>query len=171
MLTVLQFYTAKRLMQSGVTALERLEYVRYFKVALFHGKMNKTFQDYKACMPDEQNIDDVLSLSYFKAWLGLDNITNVDSKIKKDGNYEPHDQYITEIGLQFLCNAFTNYLETCGDNLDVRDSEGAQNVILDFLKQSEIKFFYDPEDTQENSKFDDLLRTQCQIVWKLDEKF
>ena len=79
-------------MQSGVTALERLEYVCYFKVALFHGKMNKTFQDYKACMPDEQNIDDVLSLSYFKAWLGLDNITNVDSKIKKDGNYEPHDQ-------------------------------------------------------------------------------
>ena len=41
--------------------------------------------------------------------------------------------------------------------MDVRDSEGAQNVILDFLKQSDIKFFYDPEDTQENSKFDDLL--------------
>ena len=44
LLTFLKFYDAKRLMQSGVTALERLEFISYFKVALFHGKMNKTFQ-------------------------------------------------------------------------------------------------------------------------------
>ena len=157
LLTFQKFYDAKRLMQSGVTALERLEYIRYFKVALFHGKMNKIFQDYKACMPDEDNIDDKLTLAWFKAWLGLDIITNVDSKIKRDGNYEVHDQYVTEVGLQFLSNGFANYLVTNGDKIDVRDSDGAQKVILDFLNQSDIKFVYDPENTEENSKFDDLL--------------
>jgi hypothetical protein len=144
-------------MQSGVTALECLEYIRYFKVGLFHGKMNKTFQDYKALMRDEDNIDDPLTLSWFKAWLGLDNITNVDSKIKKDGNYEVHDQYLTEVGLNFLSNAFTNYLETYGDSMDVRDSDGVQIMILDFLEKSDVKFVYDPKNTEENAKYDDLL--------------
>ena len=108
-------------------------------------------------MANEDNIDDKLSMSWFKAWLGLDNITNVDSKIKRDGNYEVHDQYITEVGIQFLSNAFQNYLDTNGDSLDVRDSESAQAMILNFLKLSGIKFVYDPEDTEETSKFDDLL--------------
>ena len=108
-------------------------------------------------MVNEDSIDDIITLAWFKAWLGLDNITNIDSKIKKDGNYEVHDQYITEVGLQFLSNAFTNYLETHGDSMDVRDSVSAQAMILDFLEESEIKFVYDPTNTVENSKFDDLL--------------
>lgn len=58
----------------------------------FLGLMLRLPVDYKACMTDEDNIDDKITLSWFKAWLGLDNITNVDSKIKKDGNYEIHDQ-------------------------------------------------------------------------------
>ena len=40
-LTWQKFYDAKRSLQSAVTALERMEYVKYFKVALFHMKMNK----------------------------------------------------------------------------------------------------------------------------------
>ena len=40
-LTFQKFYDAKRLMQPGVTAFERVEFLKYFKVALFHMKMNK----------------------------------------------------------------------------------------------------------------------------------
>ena len=40
-LTFQKFYDAKRLMQPGVTALERLEFLKYFKLANFHMKMNK----------------------------------------------------------------------------------------------------------------------------------
>ena len=40
-LTFEKFYSAKGLSQSGVTALERKEFIKYFKIALFHLKMNK----------------------------------------------------------------------------------------------------------------------------------
>ena len=87
-MTFWKFWDAKRLSQTGVTALERLEYLGNFRIALFHTKMSKIFMDYKASMRDEDNVDDVLTLSWFKAWLGLKSITNQESKIKKPGNFE-----------------------------------------------------------------------------------
>ena len=50
-LTWQKFYDAKRALQSGVTALERLEFVKYFKIALFHMKMNKGSLQY--CQIDQ----------------------------------------------------------------------------------------------------------------------
>ena len=40
-LTFEKFYSAKGLSQTCVKALERFEFIKYFKVALFHMKMNK----------------------------------------------------------------------------------------------------------------------------------
>ena len=40
-LTFEKFYSAKGLSQTCVTALERFEFIKYFKLALFHMKMNK----------------------------------------------------------------------------------------------------------------------------------
>ena len=82
-MTFQKFWDAKRLCQTGVTALERLEYLANFRIALFHTKMSKVFMDYKAAMRDENNVDDPLTMSHFKALLGLKNITNQESKIKK----------------------------------------------------------------------------------------
>ena len=45
-LTFQKFYDAKRSLQSAVTALERMEFINYFKVALFHMKMNKESLQY-----------------------------------------------------------------------------------------------------------------------------
>ena len=49
-LTFEKFYSAKGLSQTCVTALERFEFIKYFKVALFHMKMNKvvTISTYEA---------------------------------------------------------------------------------------------------------------------------
>ena len=114
--------------------------------------------DYGACMPDEDNEKDKLSLSWFKSWLGgLDTISNEESKIKKMGDYELHDQFITEVGVQFLTNAFKNFLKTNSDNICVNDKMEAQKLILEFLDQNEIRFFFDPTCTEEKEKFDDLL--------------
>ena len=41
LLTFQQFYVAKRLCQGSVTAVERLEFLRYFRIGLFHMKMSK----------------------------------------------------------------------------------------------------------------------------------
>ena len=40
-MTFEKFWNAKRLSQTGVTALERKEYLAYFRIALFHTKMSK----------------------------------------------------------------------------------------------------------------------------------
>ena len=110
-------------------------------------------------MKDEDNIDDRLTLSWFKGWLGgLDIISNQESKIKKTGCFEMHDQFINELGIQFLSNAFKNYLENNSDSLSVTDSGKAQSLILDFLDKNEIRFFFDPDKgVEEKDKFDDLL--------------
>ena len=110
-------------------------------------------------MKNEDNIDDQLTLSWFKGWLGgLDIISNQESKIKKMGNYELHDQFINELGIQFLSSAFNNYLEKYSDSISVTNSDEAQNLILDFLSKNEIRFFQDPNgEMEESDKFDDLL--------------
>ena len=118
-LTFQRFYEAKRLCRTSVTAIERLEYLAHFRLALFHTKMSKTFMDYKACMVNDNNVVDILSVSWLKAYLGLDCISNQESKIKKTGAYEIHDQFVTEVGMQFLTNAFENYLDKNADKLSV----------------------------------------------------
>ena len=69
-----------------------------------------------------------------------------------------HDQFINELGIQFLLNAFKNYLENHSDSFNVTSSDKAQSLILDFLDRNEIHFFYNPKGTiEEQEKFDDLL--------------
>ena len=77
--------------------------------------------DYKACMPSENNVDDILTKSYFKAYLGgYDKITNCESKIKKPGLFEIHDQFEMELGMQFLTNAFEHFFEENLDSICIR---------------------------------------------------
>ena len=115
--------------------------------------------DYLADMPNENNVDDVLTLSWLRGWLGnLDIISNEESRIKKDGCYEIHDQFFTNVGIQFLVNAFRNYMKRKRENLTVTTEAEAEDLILDFLEVQDIKYYYDPENTEEVSYFDDLLR-------------
>ena len=118
--------------------------------------------DYGALMKNENNIDDKLTLSWFKGWLGgLDNISNQEDKIKKTGRFELHDQFINELGIQYLVNAFKNYIENKSDSFSVTDSDKAETLILNFLDECEIRYFFDPAGTvEEADKFDDLL-TYC----------
>ena len=123
-------------------------------------KMNKVFMDYAALMKNEDNIDDKVTLSWCKGWLGgLDIISNQESKIKKTGCYEIHDQFFSELGTQFLANAFKNYIDDKSDNFMVTNVEEAEALILDFLDVNEIRFFYDPNCTSEEIDVFDYLLT------------
>ena len=68
-----------------------------------------------------------------------------------------HDQFITELGLQFLVNAFENYIEKNASTLKVENEEEAHQLILDFLEENSIFYYYDPDNCEEKDKFDDLL--------------
>ena len=63
-------------------------------------------------------------------------------------------------GWEMIVNAFQNYLKKHPDSLKcVQDSTSAQSLVLRFLEESGIKYYYHPEDTVEDpaKKFDDLL--------------
>ena len=84
-----------------------------------------------------------------------------------------------ELGLQFLSIAFENFLETNGDAIDIQNEADAEQLILDFLAKYEIKFFYDPDNCEEEDKYDDLLsyakdlcsRTVLSVIFdKLEEE-
>ena len=76
------------------------------------------------------------------------------------GKFEKHDQLFTELGTQYLINAFENYLSRFPDCLLVVNSnQTAQKLVLEFLKDSKIEFYFSLS-RAEDPKADDL-RTYC----------
>ena len=123
---------------------------------MFHLRMNKTIQDIECCMKSEVNVDDDLSLGYFRTILGLNRVTNNPDNIKRCGEFELHDQFVLEVGKEILIDAFKTYMESAtipaGKNV-----EDAKNLILSFLQDSDIKYFYDQNNFDEKVYFDDAL--------------
>ena len=117
-------------------------------------------QDYAFCMKTENNQDDEGTLPWMANLLNFDWASRDASKIKKSGNFEKHDQLFTELGTQYLVNAFVNYMlrhPSC--LLQVSSSETAQKLVLDFLKASKIEFYFQLNRSEDENS-DDLL-TYC----------
>ena len=160
-----------------MTALERFDYLEIFRLQLFHMKMAKVdfvvylttlirlyifqvMQDYKFCMKSEQNLDDEGTLGYIAAILGLAFASNDPQKIKKQGNFEKHDQLFMDLATQYLVNALENYLSLHPASLLVVDSEAsAEQFVLEFLAFSKIEFFFKVDRTEDDDA-DDML-TYC----------
>jgi hypothetical protein len=124
--------------------------------------MNKTIQDIECCMKTEVNIDDELSLGYFRTCLGLNRISNKAETIKRCGEFERHDQFVLEVGQEILISAFKTFIED--KNMPVnKNIEDAQNLILRFLDESDIKYFYDNNNFDEKLVFDDCL-SSCRDI-------
>ena len=131
LLTEVRFESCKRLKRMCVSAVERFDFLRIFRLGTFHLRMNKTIQDICGCMRSEVNVDDVPSCGFFKTILGLHYISNDPEYIKKDGNYEAHAQFINDIGSELLIKAFKSYVELKGHPLDKNEST-AMNYLLSF---------------------------------------
>ena len=56
-----------------------------------------------------------------------------------------------------MVNAFENYIEKNASTLKVENEEEAHQLILDFLEENSIFYYYDPDNFEEKDKFDDLL--------------
>ena len=107
-------------------------------------------------MQSEVNIDDELSLGYFRTTLGLNSVTNHPDTIKKCGEYERHDQFVLEVGKEILINGFKTYMENKFVPVN-RSFDEAKNLILSFLDEYDIKYFYDQNNFNEKKVFDDIL--------------
>ena len=157
LLTDVRFETCKRLRRMAVTAVERFDFLKVFRLGTFHLGMNKVIQDIQAGMKSEVNVEDTLSLGYFKTILGLHHITNNPDVIKKDGNYEPHAQFCDDIGRELLIEAFKTFIDQ-EDKMPVEKTEDtAVKIILEFLETMDIKYFYDHENYEEKKVHDDMM--------------
>ena len=118
--------------------------------------MAKTIHDINNGVPSEVNVDDDLSLGYFRTILGLNNITNKADTIKRSGEFERHDQFCLEIGKEILINAFKSFLKSFPEPF-AKSAEGAKQLLLKFLDKADIKHYYDLENYNEKEFFDDAL--------------
>ena len=156
LLTDVRFETCKRLRRMAISAVERFDFLVYFRLGTFHMGMNKVIQDIQAGIKSEVNIEDSLSLGYFKTTLGLHHITNKADAIKKDGNFEYHAQFIEDIGTELLVEAFKHYVENYDVSI-VESNDGAVKLLLGFLKNLDIKYYYDPDNYEEANPYDDMM--------------
>ena len=156
LLTNVRFETCKRLKQGSITSIERYDYMKIFRLGLFHLRMAKTIQDLQTGMPNEVNIDDDLSLGWFRTELGLNGISNKEDAIKRCGSFDYHDQFCLEVGSALLVDAFQTFLNRA-TSPPVRTHDGAKSFILDFLDSMDIKYFYDASNYDEKDYFDDCL--------------
>ena len=157
LLTCDRFYIAKRLRRSAVTAYERLDYVKYFRPELFHMKLNKVQQDYGFTMKSDINAADELSLGWFNGFLQMSKITNEAAKIKKPGLFELHDQFYMAVGEQYLVNGFKTYIKDFDITAMTKDFIGCKGLVLDFLKKTNIEYFFNVESSDKEDVFDDLM--------------
>jgi hypothetical protein len=118
--------------------------------------MNKIIQDVTAGIKSEVNVEDTLSLAYFKTTLGFNHITNNPDAIKRDGNFEYHAQFCEDVGSELLIESFKTFLDNYDEDID-QTEDGAVKLILEFLKSSDIKYFYDPENYEEVDVYDDMM--------------
>ena len=156
LLTNIRFETCKRLKQGSITPIERYDYMKIFRLGLFHLRMNKTIMDLKGGMQNLVNVDDELSLGWFRTMLGLNNISNKEDNIKRCGNFEFHDQFCIEVGSALLVNAFKSFLTSLPSS-PTKTLKAAKKIILDFLEIYDIKYVYDSSDYNEKDYFDDCL--------------
>ena len=178
LLTEVRFEACKRLRRLCVTAVERFDFLRVFRLGTFHLRMNKTIQDLAAGMKSVINVDDILSLGFFRTILGLNNISNEADFIKKDGNYEAHAQFCDEVGTELLIEAFNTYAGKKNFSGVSKTEQFGVQLILNFLDKSGIQFYFDPKKTEDPVEFDDMLaacrdnagRTVLSLVLKAVEK-
>ena len=123
-------------------------------------RMAKTIQDLVACMPTELNREDEISLGYFRTALGLNHITNNPNNIKKD--FEKHDQFVLDVGKEIIVNAFNTFLANSSKSFS-KDLAGATDMLLTFLSECDIKYYYDPNNFNEKQPFDDAL-SSCRSI-------
>ena len=145
LLTVKMVQEARMLMAGSATAFGRLEFLGPFRLQLLHMKMKKICQDYGACMKQEINFDDKISLPWMAALTRV-KVSNKAKEIKKnDSSFERADQFIAAVQASYLGNMFDNYMIGNPEALDDVDSEhAAVEFVLRMLDGFNIELYFNP---------------------------
>ena len=116
--------------------------------------MNKLMQDMSFTMKKDVNAQDKLSLGWFNGFLQMSKVTHEASKIKNQ--FEVNDQFYMAVEEPYLISGFKTFLKAFDIDGMSKDFYGCQDMVLQFLKKSNIDFFFDNVSSRVD-KFDDLL--------------
>ena len=146
-LTIDRIESAKRAQKGSVTCLERLDLISCSTSGMFHVDMNFIIYSFIGCMEDDRNLQDVLSLAYFKLKLKKNWISNCSDTIKACGNFEEHRQFFESIGEAFLLEGIQSTIDKMvldGEELE-KTEEGAISFYKKILAQNNIQLYYNSE--------------------------
>ena len=143
-LTFKQFWLgAKALAKGNFTAVERLDFLPHFRLALFHAKMNKVYMDMPIMMPKKAMMEDEGTLPEMVAIAGIQGISNEEKKI--GSSFEKHDQLLMCIGHLYVANMFKNVVRDDPTALDgIVNEETAIEFVLNMLDQYDVELYFDP---------------------------
>ena len=160
-LTIERIESAKRAQKGSVTCLERLDLITCTTSGMFHVDMSFVIYSYMGCMEHDRNLQDILSMAYFKLKLKKNWISNCSDTIKACGNFEEHRQFFESIGEAFLLEGIQSTIDKMvldGEELE-KTEEGAIIFFQKILSQNNIQLYYDPVVNEANpDALDDLNR-------------
>ena len=99
------------------------------------------------CMEHDRNLQDILTMSYFKLKLKKNWISNCSDTIKACGNFEEHRQFFESIGVAFLLEGIQSTMDKIvldGEELE-KTEEGAISFYKKILAQNNIQLYYNSE--------------------------
>ena len=105
--------------------------------------MAKVCKDIASLMPDLTCTEDEGTLAFFKTLLGK-KVSNIEAKIKKSCNFAEAQNFLDSIGMEALKVAMEEFRDRCtkkGRTYE-RNSDGAHEFLLNFLKEMNIELWY-----------------------------
>ena len=158
LLTLERIKGAKDARARSESHYECLDFVKLYRMGMWHAGLNKLIIDYHARMKDTDCLDDPLSLATLAGQVGFADgeITNDKDKILQ--SYEIHCQFLEACGKGAMMTGLASFKDTLEDGQYTRDKEGAKQLVRDFLKFCGITFYCDRgatktyrDDMEENS--------------------
>ena len=134
-----------------------MAYVPNFYLGMFHAEMAKVIQDITSLMKELVNIEDVLTLAWFRCFLGLSSISNDPSVIKRSGHYEVHCQFLETIGKECIIEAFRTLAPACASINSDSSFENIKHFIFEVLMKAGIRLHFNDPEEKPPVEFDDVL--------------
>ena len=118
--------------------------------------MAKVIQDITSLMKELVNIEDELTLAWFRCFLGLSSISNEPGVIKKTGHYEEHIQFLEVIGTECIIEAFRSLSTSCAPINSESSLDDVKRFIFEVFSKAGIQLYFNPEE-KPPSEFDDVM--------------
>ena len=129
--------------------------------------MNKKGIDIGAGMPNEEYMEDILSLKHVMTLLNAPWFTGIQKNINKTGMYEKHHQFHEAYQIAALVNMWENFVKSEGiRESDIKSKAGIEQHIRRMLEKYGCRWYWDPSyvDPLSNSECNLLMATRDQII-------